>query len=749
MELFKLLGTIAINGADKANADIEKTTSNASKAGEAFKKGITTIGKWGAALTGAAVAGASALVKMATDSAATADNIDKMSQKIGISRQAYQELDFICSQSGTSVDNLQMGMKTLVTVMDTTRNGTSKTATALEELGISATDANGNLRDSEEVMWEAMSALQAMTNESEKAKLATELFGRSGTELMPLLNGAEGSIEAMKEQAHELGLVIGDDSVDAGVKLTDTMDQMKRAFSTIATELGAKVFPMVQKVCEAIIGYLPMIQTVIDRLAPAFENLLSSVLPILLELASELFPMLVDIVNELIPLLVEVAGQLLPVFKDVIAELMPIVKMLLPLLMKIVKSVLPVVVRLIQIILPIITELLSVIIPIIAEILEPILELLEPIMEILEPILLLIGALLIPLAKLIGAILKPLSNVLTTLIGILLGKARPIIEWLAEFLGKVLVPVIEGLTYFIENFGSICVSAWEKVKSAFAAGVEAIKEFFEPMVNWFTELWQKIVTGFHTVVDPWIEIVKRAFAKVQEFLEPIIENIKGKFVAAVAKIKEVFAPVADFFKGVWSNIKSAFGSVADWFKDVFTKAWQNVKDVFSKGGQVFSGIKEGIEKTFKTVVNKLISGINTIIKKPFEKLNEMITKLKGINILGVSPFTWMKNFDVPQIPQLEKGGILKKGQIGLLEGKGTEAVIPLDRTEWVDKIANRLIESTSGNGNSRDVVNKLNELIELMKALKIYLYGDVLVGELAPAMDAALGTIYTSKGRGN
>ena len=84
-----------------------------------------------------------------------------------------------------------------------------------------------------------------------------------------------------------------------------------------------------------------------------------------------------------------------------------------------------------------------------------------------------------------------------------------------------------------------------------------------------------------------------------------------------------------------------------------------------------------------------------------------------------------------------------------MEGKGTEAVIPLDRTEWVDKIANRLIESTSGNGNSRDVVNKLNELIELMKALKIYLYGDVLVGELAPAMDAALGGIYTSKGRGN
>lgn len=162
MNLFELVGTIAITNAANAQKDIDTTSAKASSAGENFKKGIGTVAKWGAAIGTAAVAGATALVNFAKSSAETADNVDKMSQKIGISREAYQELDFIMSQSGASVDGLQAGMKTLVGVMDTTAAGTSKTATALEQLGISAVDADGNMRSAEDVMWEAFSTLQSM-----------------------------------------------------------------------------------------------------------------------------------------------------------------------------------------------------------------------------------------------------------------------------------------------------------------------------------------------------------------------------------------------------------------------------------------------------------------------------------------------------------------------------------------------------------------------------------------------------------
>ena len=68
-----------------------------------------------------------------------------------------------------------------------------------------------------------------------------------------------------------------------------------------------------------------------------------------------------------------------------------------------------------------------------------------------------------------------------------------------------------------------------------------------------------------------------------------------------------------------------------------------------------------------------------------------MSTLRGINILGVKPFGWLGTIGVPQIPELEMGGVLKKGQVGLLEGKGGEAVIPLERnTGWLNKIADIL-----------------------------------------------------------
>ena len=92
MELFKLLGTIAVNNAD-ANSSIDETSEKAGSFSEKLKGGISTAAKWGTAIVGGAATAAAGLIKFAESSASTADNVDKMSQKIGISRQAYQELD--------------------------------------------------------------------------------------------------------------------------------------------------------------------------------------------------------------------------------------------------------------------------------------------------------------------------------------------------------------------------------------------------------------------------------------------------------------------------------------------------------------------------------------------------------------------------------------------------------------------------------------------------------------------------------
>lgn len=259
MELFKLFGTVVLNNQD-ANKGLDSTTEKAGGLGEKFKSGIATAAKWGVAVAAGATAVAGAMMKVATSAASTTDHIDKMSQKIGISRQAYQELDFICSQSGTSVDTLQQGVKTLTSQMQAAADGTKTASSMFKKLGVSVYDSTGKLKDQETMMWEAMSALQKMENQTEKAALATDLFGRSGTELMPLLNGASGSIEEMKEKAHELGLVLSDDAIDAGVVFTDTLDQAKRSLSAIVTNLGVSVMPVIQTCLDWFIDKLPAIQ---------------------------------------------------------------------------------------------------------------------------------------------------------------------------------------------------------------------------------------------------------------------------------------------------------------------------------------------------------------------------------------------------------------------------------------------------------------------------------------------------------
>lgn len=220
------MGSIFIDS-DKADKSLQKTDSKVVALGKKFLSGAGTVAKWGAAIGGAAIAGGAALFGMANKSAAVADRVDKLSQKIGISRKGFQEWDFILSQSGTSIEKMQVGMKTMVQRMDESVQGTGKGAEAFKQLGVSATDLNGNLKSQEQVFEEVVTKMQELPEGAEKSQLAFDMFGKAGLELMPLLNSTGGSVEELKQKAEELGLVMSDEAINAGVVFTDSMDQVK------------------------------------------------------------------------------------------------------------------------------------------------------------------------------------------------------------------------------------------------------------------------------------------------------------------------------------------------------------------------------------------------------------------------------------------------------------------------------------------------------------------------------------------
>ena len=282
MELFQLIGKIAINSQD-AIKDIEGTTQKASGLGDKMKTGIATAAKWGTAIAAGAAAAGAGVMKLATNSAAAADEVDKMSQKIGLSKEGYQEWSYVLGQNGMDISSLQMGMKTLVTQMDGVVSGSASSIAMFDKLGLSVTDANGALKDQETMMNEVMIALADMPNGTEKARLATELFGRSGAELMPMLNqGSEAMVE-LTQRAHDLGLIMSDEAVNAGVVLGDTMDDVKKSIGMVATELGVQLMPLVQQVLNWVIKNMPTIKKTVSDVMTTVGSVIRAITPIVQE----------------------------------------------------------------------------------------------------------------------------------------------------------------------------------------------------------------------------------------------------------------------------------------------------------------------------------------------------------------------------------------------------------------------------------------------------------------------------------
>lgn len=192
---------------------------------------------------------------------------------------------------------------------------------------------------------------------------------------------------------------------------------------------------------------------------------------------------------------------------------------------------------------------------------------------------------------------------------------------------------------------------------------------------WIPLLIAAIAAVVVWIVAKWTSIkewVNKTISSIDAAFEQHLANVEAGVAAVVDWVIEKWTAVKDWFRGLWEKvssgavaawdgIKSAFKSVPGWFQSKFRDAWQKVKDVFSTGGRIWSGIKEGIESTFRTVVNAIIRGMNTIIAVPFNRINFMLNTIRNAHFLGISPFQnlWGVNpLPVPQIPMLARGAVI-------------------------------------------------------------------------------------------
>lgn len=299
-----------------------------------------------------------------------------------------------------------------------------------------------------------------------------------------------------------------------------------------------------------------------------------------------------------------------------------------------------------------------------------------------------------------------------------------------------------GITEF---FGGL----WEGIKGIFSNIATWINDnvftpiinFFQPVINFFSTAWQiisqlaagcwELIKAVWGVVSAWFN--EKIIVPLKTFFSALWNGIKTAASTAWEGIKAVWnvvsswfnekiiTPVSHFFGGMWDKlkngasqawegIKGVFSKVAEFFGDVFSKAWTKVKNVFSTGGKIFDGIKDGIVSAFKTVVNAIIKGINKVVAVPFNAINGILDKIKGVSVAGIQPFkNLISRFDVPQIPLLAKGGVVRGATTAIIGEDGAEAIVPLEKNrEWIKAVAVEMGQQMNANGSGSVIVNQTN-----------------------------------------
>lgn len=213
-----------------------------------------------AAVAGAAIAAALAGTALAVGAAVKgaidqADQLDELSQKIGIGVEELSRLKYAAEISGVSLDTLSTGIKRLSAgLAEAAGKGTGKAAEALTALGISATDATGQLRSSSDVLKDVAEKFAGIEDGAGKTALAMSLFGKSGADLMPFLNEGADGIARLEAEADALGITLSSDAAAAAGKFNENLDKLKATGQGVTNQLMTAVSPALLSISEGLLS---------------------------------------------------------------------------------------------------------------------------------------------------------------------------------------------------------------------------------------------------------------------------------------------------------------------------------------------------------------------------------------------------------------------------------------------------------------------------------------------------------------
>lgn len=556
------------------------------------------------AITAGAVATGKAFIDATRDVAEYGDTVDKESQKMHISAEAYQEWDFILQHAGTSVDGMKTAMKTLTAQVESGSD-------AFEALGLS-TEQIASMSQ-EELFGAVITGLQGIEDETERTTLAQSLLGRSSVEMTALFNMSAEETEELRNQVHDLGGVMSDEAVKASADYADAMTNLETSFSGLKKNLMSEFLPSISKtmnglskvfsgdksgigeIQEGIQGvitdltalapdFFALAQTLIFSLLEGFAPMLPSLVQTLFSITIQAITTLTSLLPSLMPSIISgIQGiftalfQALPVITSSLFELvMSLVNWLAEdgNIESFIQGIIQVVVLIVEQFAQILPVLLPAIVKIVGEVVNA---LLEP-----NTIMMLVGAVM----ELVGAIFVALINCVPEFIDFVIGLVDNLSDLVVMFLDWIVPIVSQGLTNVINT----------------------VKNWGSNIKNFITNLWNNIKTGVSNFITNLKTNFSNGFNAIKTNISNVINNIKNFVNNILNTLKQLPAQAQamghNLIAGFWNGISNMIDWVVDKVSGFANSIVSTVKKAFgiNSPSKVFASIggylAEGLDVGF-------------------------------------------------------------------------------------------------------------------------------------------------------
>lgn len=592
MNIFKLVGSVILDGASEVEGQLDSIDSKGKKAGSAFDT-FGKVAKGVGVAVGVAGAGVTALGVAVTKVSADNDVIDKMSQKIGISTTAYQEWSYALTQSGIDIGKLKSSMDRVTKSASDAINGNDKLTKSFDELGVSVTNADGSMRNQEDILNDTLLALADVEDTTRRAVIGTEIFGKSFTDLNPILNSGSKGITDLKDRAHELGLVLDEETIKSSVSFGDTLTDLQLSLGAIVTKGLGPLMPSLQVATEALTNLLSGDETAGAEFASAITGFITqaidtiiTLLPTLVDTGVSIILSLIDGITSNIDSIIETASTILFTLIDAIIDNLP----------------------------SLITSAIQIMASITAGIMGAIPDLIERIPEIIIAI---IDGLLDNLPTLLTVGPQIMISLIQGLIGA--------IPTLVASLPQIITAMVDGFAGAVGEFAQLGKNIMDGL-------VQGIKDFAMKPVDAVVDAGKKVVNGFKDFFG--IKSPSKLFASFGKFMmEGLGIGIKENSNEAEEEAITVADKIAGVFGGIGKKLVSSVPAMSGML--------DGITSGFASGG-VFGAIGGGAmalaseSPQFQELIEKLTPVMETLTEL-FGKLIEPLLPLVDIIASQLSP----------------------------------------------------------------------------------------------------------------